>query len=151
MVLVKDIIWLVAGIALFIVAAVIGLPEKLWMIPVGMIGWIIPAVVMLWGGARLAYHQVLYTNAKYLITNNKIQRESGIVTKNIELVELYKITDLGYNAILGRGVITMHSTDVTSPTIKICVPNGRTIFEQIQKALPDARERSNVGMRLEVG
>lgn len=124
--------------------------------------WLIP---MLIGALMLGYHFILENNKKYLITSNKIQCESGIVGKNIEIIELYKVIDLNYQSLFGRGQIRIYSTDPSAnestgskakasgggaALYAMSLPNARTVFEQLQKALPAARERSKVGMRMDI-
>jgi hypothetical protein len=116
-------------------------------------------VMLAWGGLLFGYHYILEHNKKYLITDNKIQCESGIIGKSIELIELYKVIDLSYESLLGRGQIVLHSTDPSAAEkssnrgmakFVMSIPNARQVFEQIQKALPAARERSKMGIRMDI-
>jgi hypothetical protein len=151
-------VYIIIGVVLMFVVSEIP-TTVLFGVNIGSYYWILWAAFLAWGGVMLSYHFVLENNKKYLITDNKIQCESGIVGKEIELIELYKIVDLGYSSLLGRGQIIMHSTDPSSAEkatgrgmakFVMSIPNARQIFEQLQKALPAARERSKMGLRMEI-
>jgi len=142
-VILKDAVWVVVGIVLLIVAFM--LPAK---ITDAIGGSTIPALVatsvIAFGFLLIGYHAILYRNAKYLITDTKIQRESGIISKEIEHIELYKVLDIHYKSLFGRGIITIESKDSSSPELVISVPDARDVFHRIEKALPEARQRGGL-------
>lgn len=96
----------------------------------------------------LVAHILQHRARRYTITSRKISVESGIFSKKIDLLELFRVQDLRFesNPIFGRILVT--STDQTNPVLVLPIPPARAVFDQLQSAVAAARKGSNV--RLEV-
>jgi len=86
----------------------------------------------------------------YRITTRAIDRESGIIGKRIETVQLWKVKDIEFqqtvfDRMLGLARIRVYTQDVTSPTFEIWgMPGSRQVFDRLKDALEIARQSRNV-------
>jgi len=91
------------------------------------------------------YHlKIKYT--RYVLTNQRLRIETGIISREIEEIELYRIQDTAVeqNVIdraLGIGTITIESSDERTPSLRIPkIHRSREVREQIRQ-LAEARRR----------
>ena len=93
----------------------------------------------------------LYRKSKvYRITTTNIESERGIVTKKIDVLELWRCRDIRYrqhilDRILRIAHIDIYTKDVTSPHLEILgVPASRQLFETIRDSIEIQRQARNV-------
>jgi len=93
----------------------------------------------------------LYRKSKvYRITSSNIESERGIVTKKIDVLELWRCRDIRYrqhilDRILRIAHIDIYTKDVTSPHLEILgVPASRQLFETIRDSIEIQRQARNV-------
>ena len=95
---------------------------------------IVPVLYAGWRYLRTARHV-------YTLTDQRLIEESGILVKNIESVELYRVKDISVKgtllqSIFGRGQIVVQSTDATCPTLLInAVANPVAVSQLMRHAV----------------
>ena len=111
---------------------------------------IVGAVALGLGGCWLLSLWAARATLKFLITTRAIDVESGLLSKNIETLQLWRVRDLEFHQtmtdrLLGVSRIQIFAHDVTTPQLLLWgLPGSRTIFEQLQDALEIARRSRNV-------
>ncbi len=94
---------------------------------------IVIALVMPWMPWLLA------KSVRYRISNYRIDFERGLLTKNIDTVELWHVEDLHFhqsliNRLLNVGTITIISKDDKMPTLLLVgVPDPRPLYETLKQ------------------
>ncbi|MCG8424636.1 MAG: PH domain-containing protein [Proteobacteria bacterium] len=84
------------------------------------------------------------------VSNTNIETESGILSKKIDILELWRCRDIRYrqsllDRILGIAHIDLFTEDVTTPHLSIAgLPASRRLFEQIRDAIEIQRQSRNV-------
>jgi membrane protein YdbS with pleckstrin-like domain len=107
-------------------------------IPLGM-GAIAFAAVHFWRRSKV-----------YRVTSSNIESEYGILSKKIDVLELWRCRDVRYkqsllDRILGVAHIEIHTADVTTPLLEIIgVPASRQLFEKIRDSIEIQRQARNV-------
>ena len=87
---------------------------------------------------------------KVRVTNRSIERESGVFSKKIDVVELWRVRDLRYNQsfldrVLGIAHIDVHTKDVTTPQFAIVgLPASRALFEKLRDNIEIQRQSHRV-------
>jgi hypothetical protein len=96
---------------------------------------------------------ILAKRVRYRITNYRIDFERGLLSKNIDTMELWHIEDLHFHqSLLDRifnvGTITVLSKDETMPQLMLRgVPNPRPIYEMLkQRVIAVKRQRGVIKM-----
>lgn len=94
---------------------------------------------------------------KYYIEENRLSKELelvasyGLISKRIEKTKLYKINDISYHRGIGNffcGVanLTLHSADVSSPTLRIeKIRKSKLFMKFLEDKITEERIRMNVG------
>jgi membrane protein YdbS with pleckstrin-like domain len=90
---------------------------------------------------------------RYRITNYRIDYERGVLSKNIDTLELWHVEDIQFHQslldrILGIGMIRIMSRDETTPELLLAgIPNPRPVFESLkQRIIAVKRQRGVVKM-----
>jgi membrane protein YdbS with pleckstrin-like domain len=87
---------------------------------------------------------------RFRVTTSNIEVERGMLTKRIEVVELWRCRDVRYkqklvDRMLGIAHIEIFSADATTPVIEmIGLPASRKLFEQLRDAIEIQRQSKNV-------
>ena len=96
---------------------------------------------------------VLTKCVRYRISNYRIDFERGLLTKNIDTMELWHVEDLHFhqsllNQILNVGTITVLSRDETMPHLELHgIPNPRPLYEMLkQRVIAVKRQRGVIKM-----
>ncbi len=111
---------------------------------------IVGAVVMLAGGIWWLVLNISRRSIQYKITTRTIDVESGVFSKRIETLQLWKVRDLEYtqsflDRILNVAHIKIITHDVTNPTLILWgVPESREIFDRLKDAIELSRQARNV-------
>lgn len=90
-------------------------------------------------GAGIGAIQLVRVSRQYRIFEDHIEIESGIVSKSIENVKLFRIRDIGLNqGVLGRmlgfGDVTLTSTDTSAPHITVRnIDMPREVYDKISE------------------
>jgi membrane protein YdbS with pleckstrin-like domain len=96
----------------------------------------------------------LFTKSvSYRISNYRIDFERGLLTKNIDTVELWHVEDLHFhqsliNRLFNVGTITVLSKDDKMPTMELRgLPNPRPLYEMLkQRVIAVKRQRGVIKM-----
>ena len=87
---------------------------------------------------------------RFRVTNTVIETERGIISKRIDVLQLWRCKDVQYkqnivDRVLGIAHITVFASDATTPTIEIVgMPASRQLFEQLRDSIEIQRQHKNV-------
>ncbi len=112
------------------------------------------AVLTFWLILPVFYAGYRYLRAArhcYTLTDQRFIEESGILVRNVESVELYRVKDISVKGTLlqsmfGRGQIVIQSTDATCPTLLINAVASPVAVSQLIRNAVEVR-RSVRGVR----
>jgi membrane protein YdbS with pleckstrin-like domain len=102
------------------------------------------------GFAMLLVDWLTYSNCQLRISNRRIRITRGMITKKVDVLELYRVQDVQLQTTFGYGTIVVHSSDRTTPVLNLPIPGAAKVFEQLQDAASQARRTAGVRM-LEAG
>lgn len=103
----------------------------------------VSAVVILW-------KYLVVKNHKYELTTERLKIESGVFSKTVESLELYRVQDLEFDQpflmrLFGVGNVLMATADYSSPVEAIiAVPDARQLCERIRDLIEHRRDQKNV-------
>ena len=149
-----------AEVARFVVAgliavALIAVPILFRIYKPGVLPWWVAVVLVLLAVVVMVIPIWLTKSVRYRISNYRIDYERGILSKNIDTLELWHVEDIQFHQslldrILGVGTITVISHDDTTPELRIeGIPNPRPLFESLkQRVIAVKRQRGVVKMDL---
>jgi len=86
----------------------------------------------------------------FRVTTTNIESEYGLLSKRIDVLELWRCRDVRYaqsltDRILRIAHIEIHTADVTTPLLRIVgVPASRQLFERIRDSIEIQRQARNV-------
>lgn len=87
---------------------------------------------------------------KVRMSNRNIETESGILSKRIDVLELWRVRDVRYrqgfvDRIMGIAHIDVFTKDVTTPNLNIVgLPASREVFEKLRDAIEVQRQSRRV-------
>jgi membrane protein YdbS with pleckstrin-like domain len=87
---------------------------------------------------------------RFRVTSTNIETERGVLSKKIDILELWRCRDVRYkqnllDRMLGIAHIEIFTADVTTPHIEITgLPASRQLFEQIRDSIELQRQHRNV-------
>ena len=142
----KGILWIIAGLILIAIAIASMIMD--WKFP----WWLSLALVVV--GLIIILIPVIQTKAiRYRITNYRVDYERGLLSKDINTLELWHVEDLRFHQnlldrILGVGDIQIISHDETMPVLNMrSIPHPRPLFEQLkQRVIAVKRSRGVIKM-----
>jgi hypothetical protein len=118
------------------------------------VGYYIVSVILIpLFGIGLIMLLVVFLKLKYTIytlTDQRIIIQTGIFSRSIESIELYRIKDIKLNAsftqrIVGIGNIMMVSSDKSTPSISLCgFSNPNIKFNQLRSSVETCRLKKGV-------
>jgi len=89
-------------------------------------------------------------SVKFRVTNTVIETERGLISKRIDVLQLWRCRDVAYkqnlfDRILGIAHIEVFAQDATTPHIEIVgMPASRQLFEQLRDSIEIQRQHKNV-------
>jgi membrane protein YdbS with pleckstrin-like domain len=141
--------WGLAG--LVIIAIPIGLSAMKQVVP----WWAWAAAIVL--GLLLIVYPVLMTKSvRFRVTNYRIDKEYGLLSKSIDTLELWHVEDIRFHQnvidrILRVGDITVISHDDTTPTLTLNgMPNPRPLFESMKQRIIAVKRQRGV-IKMDIG
>jgi membrane protein YdbS with pleckstrin-like domain len=142
----KGFLWIFSGLVL--IALSIASPILKWPLP----WWACLALAVI--GLVLIFVPLIQSKTiRYRISNYRIDFERGLLSKNINTLELWHVEDVSFHQslldrILGVGNITVISHDDTLPTLVMHdIPHSRPLFEQLkQRIIAVKRSRGVIKM-----
>lgn len=102
------------------------------------------------GAGWLFYLWAARVTLHFVVTSRAIDVESGLLSKNIETLQLWKVRDIEFHQtltdrLLGVARIRVFTQDVTTPQILLWgLPGSRQVFERLKDAIEIARQSRNV-------
>jgi membrane protein YdbS with pleckstrin-like domain len=87
---------------------------------------------------------------RFRVTNTVIETELGILSKRIEVLQLWRCRDVRYrqslsDRILGIAHVDVFAQDATTPHLEIVgMPASRQLFEQLRDSIEIQRQHKNV-------
>lgn len=87
---------------------------------------------------------------RFRVTNTAIEWERGMLSKRIDVLQLWRIKDVAYkqtlvDRILGIAHVDVIASDVTTPDLQIVgLPASRQLFEQLRDSIEIQRQAKNV-------
>jgi hypothetical protein len=108
---------------------------------------VIPLAAMLvfWFGVNLYRRSI-----KFRVTSTAIETERGLLSKRIDVLQLWRCRDVRYkqqlsDRILGIAHIEVFAQDATTPHLEIVgMPASRQLFEQLRDSIEIQRHAKNV-------
>ena len=104
-------------------------------------------------GLAAIYFAALYfyrKSIRFRVTSSNIETERGILSKKIDVLELWRCRDVRYkqnllDRILGIAHIELFTADVSTPHLEMVgLPASRQLFEQLRDAIELQRQNRNV-------
>lgn len=89
-------------------------------------------------------------SVRFRVTTTNIEVERGVLTKRIEVLELWRCRDVRYkqtlfDRLLGIAHIELFSADSTTPHLEMVgLPASRKLYEQLRDAIEIQRQAKNV-------
>lgn len=128
----------------------------LWSATEGQIvnaGTFVLAVLLCWLVLPVLYAAYRYFATAfhvYELTDQRLLVRSGIVVKQVETIELYRVKDIAISgsllqSLVGRGRIILMTTDTTAPKVLInAVADPETVSRLIREAVEQCRVAKGV-------
>ncbi|MCQ2265371.1 MAG: PH domain-containing protein [Bacteroidales bacterium] len=143
--------WLVKGIpGLLIIIAIIfvePLFDKMMGKYTSFILIAVPTIIFL----IMTYNYILWTVCtKWIIDDTKIYIHRGLIKKNIDHIELYRVLDIKetqglLDQIFGIETIWLYSQDVSDPTLRIFgVKRNKKIIDEINERVRSQRRNNKI-------
>jgi len=110
----------------------------------------IELAMLLFAAGWFAWIRVKRRNQRFKISNLNLEYESGVFSKTIQNLEMWRIKDIVFHQTLGErmlGVtrVELITTDPTTPVIILeGLPPGRRVFDDIKQAFLLAKQRRNI-------
>ena len=101
--------------------------------------------VVFWFGVTLYRKSI-----KFRVTNTVIETERGILSKSIDVMQLWRCRDVRYrqtliDRILGIAHVEVFAQDATTPHLEITgMPASRQLFEQLRDSIELQRKDKNI-------
>lgn len=108
--------------------------------------------LVLVGLAWVAVLELRRKGMRYKITARTIDYESGVFSKRIETVQLWRVQDIDFHQsfmgrLLGVATIRIVTTDRSTPEIALSgLPASREVFERLKEAADLARQQRVLGV-----
>jgi membrane protein YdbS with pleckstrin-like domain len=108
---------------------------------------LIPVAVAVAFGFGLMFYR---KSIKFRVTSTVIEWERGLLSKRIDVLQLWRIRDVVYkqnliDRILGIAHVEIVASDATNPDLEIVgMPASRQLFEQLRDSIEIQRQAKNV-------
>jgi uncharacterized membrane protein YdbT with pleckstrin-like domain len=99
---------------------------------------------------------IMVKTYRYRISNYRIDYERGLLSRNIDTLELWHVEDISFHQslldrILGVGTIMVISHDDTNPRLELkSLPNPRPIFDMLKQRIIAVKRQRGV-IKMDVG
>jgi membrane protein YdbS with pleckstrin-like domain len=112
---------------------------------------LLDVVIPIAAAVVFAFGLTLYRKSiKFRVTNTVIETERGLLSKRIDVLQLWRCRDVAYrqnliDRILGIAHIDVFAQDATTPHIEIVgMPASRQLFENLRDSIEIQRQHKNV-------
>ncbi|MEO5596452.1 MAG: PH domain-containing protein [Lysobacteraceae bacterium] len=141
------------NLGIFIVCALVAIAIA-WIASVFMLGgagspWILALLVL--PAAVAAWRWLVTRNLQYTLTDQRLKTRRGVFNRVTDDIELYRVKDSHFTQpflqrMLGIGTITLRTTDVTTPIVRLVGMDAPEPLWERMRALVEAR-RDAKGVR----
>lgn len=89
-------------------------------------------------------------HARCIIRPDRVETETGVLSKHIESLEMHRIVDVSLRQnllqrVLGIGTVVIRSTDPTTPQLELyMIPKARKVYRYVQEQAPRADQARGV-------
>ncbi|MEO6776153.1 MAG: PH domain-containing protein, partial [Kofleriaceae bacterium] len=108
-------------------------------------------LVPILAGVAFGFGVMFYRKSiKFRVTTTVIEWERGVLSKRIDVLQLWRVRDVVYkqnlvDRILGIAHVEIVTSDATTPDLEILgLPASRQLFEQLRDAIEIQRHAKNV-------
>lgn len=136
-----------------VAAILIAIPILYWVYQDTWPNIIVTLVCIVLGLILLFVPWILTKTERYRISNYRIDFERGLLSRNIDTLELWHVNDIQFHQsvtdrILGVGTIMVVSDDATTPRLALkSLPKPRPIFDMLkQRIIAVKRQRGVIKM-----
>ena len=118
--------------------------------------WWLLLIFIIAGVIVICFPILMLKTVTYRISNYRIDYERGVLSKNIDTLELWHVEDVSLHQslldrILGCGTIRVVSKDETTPRLDLlAIPNPRPIFENLKQRIIAVKRQRGV-IKMDVG
>ena len=119
-------------------------------------GWWVPAGGIALAAGFVGVPVLLIRTVRYRISNYRIDYERGVLSKDIDTMELWHVEDLKFHQspvdrIFGIGDITVVSHDETTPRLVLqALPGARKVFENLKQRIITVKRQRGV-LKIDAG
>jgi membrane protein YdbS with pleckstrin-like domain len=120
---------------------------KAWAVK-WILGWVLLPVIV--GAFLLVPIWMRMRSQRWKITSRRIEVETGLLSKRVETLELWKIRDVElrqsvFDRMAGISCLLVTAHDGTSPLLEIRgAPGDRAIYDRLMTAVMQARQQRGV-------
>jgi len=120
-----------------------------------MPGWLVFALILI-GIVLVAWPILMLKTITYRISNYRIDYERGLLSKNIDTLELWHVEDVRLHQslldrILNCGTITIITKDETTPKLDLRgLPDPRPLFDTLKQRIISVKRQRGV-IKMDVG
>jgi uncharacterized membrane protein YdbT with pleckstrin-like domain len=99
-----------------------------------------------------AWKWLVLRNIRYELTTERLRIRSGVLNKELEELELYRVRDYKlerpvFRRLFSLGNVIVTSTDVSQPIVTLsAIPDSEGVREQIRRYVEDCRMKKRVRM-----
>ncbi len=118
--------------------------------------WAITLACVIVGIILLLVPVVIVKTVRYRISNYRIDYERGLLSRNIDTLELWHVEDISFHQslldrILNVGSIQVMSHDETTPQLRLHgLPNPRPLFDSLKQRIIAVKRQRGV-IKMDIG
>lgn len=110
------------------------------------------SIKIVWPTAALllAWRYLIVRVTRYELSNERLRVISGVLTRTINEIELYRVVDTGceqtiFERLMGLGTVMVVSSDRTTPIFSLdSIPQARAVREQVRDLVERRRDVKRV-------
>ena len=139
--------YVIAGFVAFLLIAILQLARTEAPLSEKFLEIIVPLAAATAFGFGIMFYR---KSIKFRVTNTVIEFERGLLSKRIDVLQLWRVRDVVYkqnlvDRILGIAHVEIVAQDTTNPDLEIVgMPASRQLFEQIRDSIEIQRQAKNV-------
>jgi hypothetical protein len=126
-----------------------------WLMAAWPNGWVV-AILWLAAVAVGAWPFILVRTVRYRISNYRIDYDRGILSRNIDTLELWHVDDISFHQslsdrLMNVGTITVMSGDKTTPQLKLMgLPDPTPLFNSLKQRIISVKRQRGV-IKMDIG
>jgi uncharacterized membrane protein YdbT with pleckstrin-like domain len=131
----------------YLAAGLIGLVIAVVLFFTGL-GLFAPVAILLPLAGMFVYSRLMRMSSCYRLFPDRLEIDSGIFSRKIENVELFRVRDVGLRqGFIGRmadfGDVYLHSTDSSTPDLHVrAVDAPKELYQQLRELVSESRAKS---------